>query len=469
MSSGIFNAAVYKDRPNDAMSLSELNLRVRETLNGAFPGCYWVRAETSDVRLNASSGHCYLEFIEKDERSGQILAKSRGTIWARTCRILIPYFEQETGQVFRSGLKVLVHVSVVFHEVYGYSLYVQDIEPSYTVGDLVRKRKEIVRKLQEDGIFELNKELAFPSLPRCIAVITSPTAAGYEDFTDQLLHNQQGFPFYTKLFPAVMQGEKTEESVIAALERIFSYADLFDVVVIIRGGGSTSELSSFDSYPLAANCAQFPLPILTGIGHERDDTVVDMVAHTRMKTPTAVASFLIERMSREAGQVHELELNISAGATTRIAGERTVMQRLAARLPAAAGSLVEKRRNRLQAMTACLPVLPQWIRRRADKLDEVVLPRIRRAVDAALSKRVLVTEGMPMRLRSVFAAFMTSHRRKVELREQYIRMASPDYILKRGYTLTLKEGRIIKRADGLATDDEITVKFADGEKKATVR
>jgi exodeoxyribonuclease VII large subunit len=461
--------AACKDRPRDAMSLSELNMRVRETLNEAFPGSYWVRAETSDVRLNASSGHCYLEFIEKDERSGQILAKSRGTIWARTCQILIPYFEQETGQAFRSGLKVLVHVSVVFHELYGYNLYVQDIEPSYTVGDLVRTRKEIVRKLQKDGIFELNKELPFPSLPQRIAVITSPTAAGYEDFTDQLLHNKQGIPFYTKLFPAVMQGEKTEESVIAALNRIFFRADLFDVVVIIRGGGSTSELSSFDSYPLAANCAQFPLPIITGIGHERDDTVVDMVAHTRMKTPTAVASFLIEWMNREAGQLQELELGISAGATMRIAGERVVMQRLAARFPLAVSGLVEKRRNRLHAMIACLPVLPQWIRRRSENLDEVVLPRIRRAVDAALSKRALFVEGMPLRLRSVFNAFMTGHRRNVELREQYIKMASPEYILKRGYTLTMKDGEIIKRAADLSTGDEITLKFADGEKKGTVR
>ena len=271
------------DRSPDkqALSLVELNQRIRMTLEQAFPDTYWVRAEMSDVRENGASGHCYLEFIEKDPRSGQLLAKVRGAIWAKTFRLLKPYFEMETGQRFVSGLKVLVRVTVDFHELYGLSLTVVDIDPAYTLGDMARKRLEIIRQLQEEGVFELNKELPLPLLPRRIALISSPTAAGYEDFMNQLTHNRAGYPFYVKLFPALMQGERTEESVIAALDRIYAHQELFDVVALLRGGGATSDLNSFDSYLLAANCAQFPLPILTGIGHERDDTVVDLVAHTR--------------------------------------------------------------------------------------------------------------------------------------------------------------------------------------------
>ena len=300
----------FESGSREALSLQELNFAIKEAINDALPQRCWVRAEMSDVRANASSGHCYLEFIDKDEKSGQIVAKARGTIWARTFQMVKSYFEKETGQSFVSGLKVLVNVSVEFHEVYGYSLSVHDIDPSYTLGDMVKRRKEIILRLQKEGIFELNQDLPFPLLPQRIAVITSPTAAGYEDFINQLTENEYGFPFYIKLFPAIMQGEKTSESVIAALDKIFPHARLFDVVVIIRGGGSASELSSFDSYPLAANCAQFPLPVITGIGHERDDTVVDMVAHTRMKTPTAVASFLVECMVREASRLRELEQSI---------------------------------------------------------------------------------------------------------------------------------------------------------------
>jgi exodeoxyribonuclease VII large subunit len=457
----------FEDGSHEPVSLSELNALVGEAISNALPGTYWVRAETSDVRVNASSGHCYLEFIDRDDSSGQIVAKSRGTVWARTFQLLKPYFEQETGQAFKSGLKVLVKVSVGFHELYGYSLHVHDIDPSYTLGDLVKRRKDIIRRLQEEGIFGLNKELPFPLLPQRIAVITSPTAAGYEDFTDQLLSNKAAFPFYIKLFPAVMQGEKTEESIIDALDRLFPYADLFDAVVIIRGGGSTSELSCFDSYSLAANCAQFPLPVITGIGHERDDTVVDMVAHTRMKTPTAVASFLIECMGREAECLQDLESRICAEATERTAREKTVLQMLATKFPVMVTGHIERHRSRLHAMTAHLSTLPQGIRHRAENLD-AVSPRIRRAVHTALSKYAARMDGIPFHLRSACEAVVSGHRRKMELEEQYIKMASPGYILTRGYTLTVKDGKIVKHAADLSAGDEISIKFADGEKKGKI-
>lgn len=457
----------FSDSSHEAMSLLELNTIVQDAIHDVLPETYWVRAEMSDVRTNASSGHCYLEFIEKDDISGQIVAKARGTIWARTFQMLKPYFEQETGQLFTSGLKVLVNVSVEFHELYGYSLSVHDIDPSYTLGDMVKKRKEIIRRLQEEGIFELNKELPFPLLPQRIAVITSPTAAGYEDFVHQLIGNEFDFPFYIKLFPAIMQGEKTEESVIGALDRIFPYANLFDVVVIIRGGGSTSELSSFDSYPLAANCAQFPLPLITGIGHERDDTVVDMVAHTRMKTPTAVASFLIGCMTREAAQLQELEQIICDEVTGRIMREKSVLQTLAVKLPVTVTGHIEQHRSRLHTMTAQLSALPRWIHHRAEKLDE--LPsRLQRAANTMISVHSTLIADIPLRLRRASEVVCSECRRKLELSEQYVKMVSPEYILKRGYTLTFKGGKIVKHAGDLIGGDEISVKFADGERKGKI-
>ena len=461
------NDLYFENSPREAMSLKELNYAIKETISDALPGRYWVRAEMSDVRVNASSGHCYLEFIDKEEHSGQVTAKARGTIWSRTFLVIKPYFEKETGQAFVSGLKVLVNVSIEFHEVYGYSLSVHDIDPSYTLGDIAKRRKEIIHRLQEEGIFDLNRELTFPVLPRRIAVITSPTAAGYEDFIDQLSGNESGFLFYVKLFPAVMQGEKTEESVIAALDKIYPFIDIFDVVVIIRGGGSTSELSSFDSYLLAANCAQFPLPVITGIGHERDDTIVDMVAHTRMKTPTAVASFLIECMACEAVSLREFEQIICDEVESRILREKAILQALTARLPVTAAGHIGRNRNRLHVMTTSLSALPKWIQHRAEKLD--TLPsRIQRAANAMTSMRYAMMENLPSRLLHASLNICTRNRQAIELNEQYIKMVSPEYILKRGYTLTFRDGKIIKHAGDLSAGDEITVKFTDGEKKGQI-
>ena len=250
-----------------ALSLHELNGLVKRSICACMPDTYWVQAELSDVRTNYS-GHCYLEFIQKDAGGNNLIAKARGTIWSNIFKMLKPYFEQETGQAFTSGIKVLVQVTVEFHELYGYSLTVLDIDPTYTVGDMERKRREILRQLEEEGVIDLNKELDMPMLPQRVAVISSATAAGYGDFCNQLMNNPRGYGFRTELFPAIMQGERVEESVLSALDAIYSRMDEFDVVVIIRGGGATSDLSGFDTYMLAASCAQFPLPIITGIDQE---------------------------------------------------------------------------------------------------------------------------------------------------------------------------------------------------------
>lgn len=429
------------------LSLLELNNYIKGAVRNAFPDTYWVRAETSDVRTNAASGHCYLEFIEKNAITGQLVARARGSIWAKTFRMLKPYFEMETGQAFASGLKVLVKVSIEFHELYGYSLTVLDIDPTYTLGDMLRKRMEIIRQLKEEGVFTLNKELPFPTLPKRIAVITSPTAAGYEDFLNQLAGNKAEYPFYPKLFPALMQGEKTEESIIAALDRIYPHTDKFDVIVIIRGGGATSDLNSFDSYLLAANCAQFPLPIITGIGHERDDTVLDMVAHTRMKTPTAVAEFLIGCMDNAAEELEELQQDVCTLATDILAKQKNFLQLLGNRLPALAINRIERNRSLLQQLGAQLPVTAfSLLKLRASSLDTLALS-----------------------LKSRTVSRLDSYNRFIQLTEQFIRMASPDYILKRGYTLTLKDGKIIKQATELQVGDEIVTCFAEGKVHSSVK
>ena len=437
----------YTGNERRELSLLELNNLVRGTISDAFPGTCWVRAEMSDVRTNAASGHCYLEFIEKNPITGQLVAKARGSIWAKTFRMLKPYFEMETGQLFASGLKVLVKVSIEFHELYGYSLTVTDIDPAYTMGDMLRRRMEIVRQLKEEGVFTLNKELPFPELPKRIAVITSPTAAGYEDFLNQLAHNKAGYPFYTKLFPALMQGEKTEESVIAALDRIYHHIDSFDVVVIIRGGGATSDLNSFDSYLLAANCAQFPLPVITGIGHERDDTILDMVAHTRMKTPTAVAEFLIDRMDVAAMVLDELQQEVCELATGILQKQRSFLQLLGTRLPAITINRIERNRSLLQLLGNKLPV----------------------TASAMLSRHRSMLDTLQLQLQNRAASRITEGARFIQLTEQFIKMASPDYVLKRGYSLALKDGKIIKHAADLYSGDELVLRFADGDVKSIVK
>ncbi|MDH6303443.1 exodeoxyribonuclease VII large subunit [Parabacteroides sp. PF5-5] len=428
----------------EELSLLELNNRIKGVINRSFATSCWVRAEMIDVRANVS-GHCYLEFVEKSE-SGQLVAKARASIWAKTYRMLKPYFEQSTGQLFASGLKVLVKVSVEFHELYGFSLNVLDIDPTYTLGDMLRKRMEIVRQLKEEGVFDLNRELPFPVLPLRIAVITSPTAAGYEDFLNQLMRNKAGYPFYPKLFPAVMQGDKTEASVIEALDKINRYSDLFDVAVIIRGGGATSDLNSFDSYLLAANCAQFPLPLITGIGHERDDTVLDMVAHTRMKTPTAVAEFLIGCMDKAAEEVDELQQLLLGLSVDQLLQEKNRLQLMTAKLPSVVSNRIERNRSQLHALGGKLPV----------------------AATGLINRHNNQLLGWQNQLRQQTLTKIEENNRFLQLTEQFVKMVSPDYVLKRGYSLTLKDGKIMKRAASFASGDEVTTRFVDGEVKSKV-
>ena len=274
----------------NTVTLYELNHLVSKVIESEMPSEYWVEAELSECR--ESRGHCYMELIQKDERTATPIAKASAKCWANKWMLIRPGFERTTGQRLHAGMKVLLKVYAQFHEAYGFSWIVTDIDPTYTLGDMARKRQEIIRQLKEEGVFDLQKELQLPLFCQRIAVISSETAAGYGDFCNQLADNPYGFQFQTRLFPAIMQGEGVEQSIIAALERIFSFhiPQNFDAVVIIRGGGATSDMSGFDTLALAENVANFPLPIITGIGHDRDECILDMVSHTRVKTPTAAAA-----------------------------------------------------------------------------------------------------------------------------------------------------------------------------------
>jgi exodeoxyribonuclease VII large subunit len=329
------------------VSLLELNALIKKTINENLAS-HWLTAEISELTVNYS-GHCYLEFIQKDEKTERIIARARGTIWANTFRMIKPYFESTTGRAFSDGIKVMVKASVEFHEVYGLSLNILDIEPTYTVGEIALRKQKILEKLKSEGVIGMNKELELSYIPNRIAIISSKTAAGFGDFVNQLTQNPHRYRFYLKLFPAIMQGNEAESSIINQLDKIYQHSENFDAVIIIRGGGAQADLECFNSYWLAYNITQFPLPVLTGIGHEQDDSVVDMVAHTRLKTPTAVAEFLIDCMSAVTNELQEVEEAIVDIARNIIVDNKSALKDNAYRLNKEVGSIILKRNKQLTA------------------------------------------------------------------------------------------------------------------------
>lgn len=408
----------------EAISLYELNHYIRQSLRDAMPDAYWVQAELSEVR-EAYNGHCYIELVQKAEQGNTFIAKARGTIWANVYKMLKPYFEQATGQRFTAGIKVLVQVTVEFHEQYGLSLTVHDIDPTYTLGDMARRRREILMQLEAEGVLTLNKELPMPLVPQRVAVISAAGAAGYGDFCDQLMSNPYGFVFYPRLFPAVMQGDRVEGSIIEALDCIAAESDQWDVVVIIRGGGATSDLSGFDTYLLAANCAQFPLPIITGIGHERDDTVLDVVAHTRVKTPTAAAEYLIARLVDAAEQLSELVDVLTNSVTERMHREENRLTQLAARLPSLLALVNTRQHHRI--------------------------------------------EQLEQRMHTALQQTLVKQNHRLQLIEKIVEGASPQLMLQRGYTITRCDGKVVSSASSLPKGSVLTTEFADGEVQSVIR
>lgn len=428
----------------EALSLYELNNLVRSLIDATFTQTYWLKAELSEVR-ESEAGHCYLTFVEKDGRSDQPVALAEGRIWKSTYNVLRPYFERETGQRLTPGMTVLVEVSIHFHERYGYSLYVEDIDPTYTLGDQSRHRREIVARLEREGVAALNRELPWPRPANRIAIISSATAAGLGDFIHQL--EASPYRFTARLFQAVMQGEQTESSIIHALDRIAEERDQWDIVVIIRGGGAVSDLSGFDTYDLADNVAQFPLPVLSGIGHERDETVIDLVAYERLKTPTAVAAYLIDSMAAEADALNNLTSRINHAATSRMYCEKIRFDHTA---------------NHLLSAFSHYASFESY---RADtKLRRLAMAIERRSIRAH-------TDLQQLRSRLVAAALrlLTDQRHHVDLIGQRLEATDPDRILRLGYSITLSEGKLVTSTGKVRPGDRLTTRLADGTIESVVQ
>jgi len=429
----------------DSFSLLELNLQIKEQIQLAFDRPLWVRAEISELHENAS-GHAYFELVEKEATSSTLLAKNKATCWANTYRMLKPYFESSTGEHLRQGIKVLLACTVEYHELYGLSLNIKDIDPTFTLGDMARQRMEIINRLQEDGVMDMNKELPLSPTPQRIAILSSPTAAGYGDFMDQLKKNAGSFAFYTKLFPVVMQGEQAAGSIVRGLDLIFEHQEKFDVVVIIRGGGATAELSCFDNYELAFNCTQFPLPIITGIGHERDESIVDMVAHTRCKTPTAVAEFLISRMDDAMDAVLEIQQGIVVLSEKILQKKINGLQKISMQFPQLVNELLFDKKSRLSLLSHQL------------KKDSELQTR----------KKLVALEKYKLQLRTGTHFYSTCKFYQLEMMGQKVNLSSPETLLKKGYSLTLKNGNIIRSKTRVKAGDKITTRLQDGEIESIV-
>lgn len=340
----------YRNEMNQEQrySLRQLNIMVRDAIEATLSDEYWVEAELSECREN--HGHCYMELVEKDELSNTPVARASAKCWRQTWAMARPMFERATGQQLRAGMKVLLRVYPQFHEAYGFSWIVTDIDATYTLGDLARRRQEIVRKLKEEGVFDLQRELVLPRFCQRIAVISAETAAGYGDFCRQLEDNEYGLHFRPTLFPAIMQGEQVEQRIIAALNDINKRLEDFDCVVIIRGGGSTSDMSGFDTLALAENVANFPLPVITGIGHDRDECVLDMVSHIRVKTPTAAAAFLIDHLSRIWETLCDAQRRITQAVSRKMSDCRHQIELWEARIPVAIEKRILTQKYRIESL-----------------------------------------------------------------------------------------------------------------------
>lgn len=404
-------------------SLLQLNQLVRDVLEDALPDEYWVEAELSECREHG--GHCYMELIEKDEHSNTPVARASAKCWRHTWVMVKPYFERTTGQPLRAGMKVLLRVYAQFHEAYGFSWIVSDIDPTYTLGDMARKRQEIIRQLKEEGVFDMQRELHIPIFAKRIAIISAQNAAGYGDFCRQLEDNDYGFRFEVTLFPAIMQGEQVEASVVDALNKIYQRIGDFDVVCILRGGGATADLSGFDTLALAENVAQFPLPVITGIGHERDESILDMVANTRVKTPTAAAALLIDNLLRVLEQLDDASHRIVYAINQRLTNQKTRIATLTTLIPTLALRLVSNQRHRIETTENRLPI----------------------AIERRLTNQKHLLESISLKLQGF----------------------DPQLLLSRGYSITLHNGRAVRDPQQLKAGDEIETRVEKGNIKSIVK
>ena len=435
--------SLFSTQPQ-GIKLSEFNARIATVINCSSDlQRQWVVAETSDLRV--VRGHCYMELVEKDDR-GTMLAKVSAVAWANVFANLNDKFMKATGSSLKTGMKVLVMVTATYHNQYGFKVVVNDIDPNYTMGDMERQRQEIIDRLTKEGVIDMNKQLPWAVVPQRIAIISAAGAAGYGDFMNQLHNNPYGLQFYTCLFQASMQGTQTVPTVLAALDRINRHIDLFDCVVIIRGGGATSELNSFDNYDLAFSIANFPLPVIVGIGHERDVTVLDYVAAMRVKTPTAAAEWLIQRGTDALAHIVELQDAVLTAVRDTVGQAREQLAYFTSMIPATARRIIDTNRIRLDNDARAVPLA-------SSNLITSQRTRLERLVE---------------RMGDSIARAMQHEQQRLQALSDKAALLSPMNTLRRGYSLVMKDGKCVTSVTQLNPGDAVTMQFAEGTAAATV-
>ena len=418
------------------LSLYELNQLIGKALSANLEPSYWIVAEIGEIRLN-QKGHCYLELVEKED--DRLLAKSRATIWSYTYRNLSTWFEGITGETLRPGLKILLNATVQYHELYGLSLNIRDIDAQFTLGERAKRKNEVIARLNQDGIFDMNRSLSLPKVPQRIAVISSATAAGFGDFMEQLEKNPFRYKFFVKLHQAIMQGEAAEKSIIDAMHLVFESISQYDLLVIIRGGGAAVDLDCFDTYNLASHIAQFPIPVLTGIGHERDETIADLVAHTKMKTPTAVAEFLVSGMRTFEESLEDLLNTLSGRVSDFMNDQEKALDRKLRQLDAMAGSVMVKFQRMLDQRLHQIHVSSRkMLDKKSHRLDDC-------------KERILLDPRLTLK----------NEKDKMLLLSRTLQLLDPKNVLERGYSITRHQGRVIHKNMPLNPGAEISTQTKD--------
>jgi exodeoxyribonuclease VII large subunit len=453
--------------PENPLTLFELNGLIKGSINKAFPDSFWVVAEISELKVN-TNGHCYLELIEKDTESEAMKARARATIWSSVFRMIRPYFETTVRTALSPGLKIMVKASVEFHELYGLSLNITDIEPAFTLGEMAKQKQDVIDQLIREGVFDLNKRQELGRLPRKIAVISSRTAAGYGDFHDQLLHNPYGYKFYIRLFPAIMQGEEAEASIVNAMERVFRFEDFFDALVIIRGGGAQSDLSCFNGYWLASHIAQFSLPVLTGIGHEQDETVADRVAHTRLKTPTAVAEFLLARFQEEDGLLYEWSASLVEASRDILRYQENRLMKLAFMMKPLIRSAMEESRKRLAIDTVMQKNAIRKVLSFARNASAMLHFRVTSSSKQFLLRYDHRISLVGNNLKYIIPSLIQQESFRLEMLASKNLYNDPQHVLKRGYSITFFRGKPLKNAGDVKEGERIDTVLYKGQVKSKV-
>jgi len=452
---------------NEKLTLTELQLIIRDSLYLALPDMYWVIAEVSEMKENYN-GHCYLELVEKQSSENSIRARVRAVIWSNRYRFLKSFFENMTNETLREGMKILVRVKIEYHEIYGLSLVINDIDPAFTIGEMALKRQQILKKLEEEGVLTMNKDLDFPAVPQRIAVISSAGAAGYSDFIRHLNDNSNGYKFFTVLFETPMQGTETEAGVIGALDRIATRLEKFDLTVIIRGGGSQTDLSWFDNYNIAYYITQFPLPVITGIGHEKDLSVTDIVAHRSLKTPTAVADYLVECMSNTESNLIEISRQISDNAHLILEDYKMRIDASRLKLIPAARMMVSEFKEDLSGILIEMINTGKDYILRAGLFPARHKSRLISGSGSCLSSNVSLLVREKQSLATIYKNYLTNINSRISGFNNSLKMLDPENVLKRGYTITSLNGKIVKKRIELKENDLINTRFSDGSVSSKV-